>query len=52
MEVISRRHGKVVELGLSSLSVPMKGELIDLGVSKGDNVRISLYYGKIVIEKI
>lgn len=42
MKIISKRFGKVVEIGLTSLSVPMKGELIDLGLNKGDRVSISL----------
>ena len=52
MEIISKRQGKVIELGSgSSLSVPMKTELLKLGVKKGDYVIITLKKDKIIIEK-
>lgn len=52
MEIISKRVGKIVEIGQTSLAVPMRGEIIDLGLDKGDSVSITHIKGKIIIEKV
>lgn len=52
MDIISRRIGKVLEVGGSSLAVPMRGELIDYGLDKGDTVLITLTHDMITIERL
>lgn len=52
-DIISRRFGKIVPLGQTSLAIPLRGEIIDMGAEKGDVVEITLTKkNEIIIRRI